>query len=71
MTEHTGTISEAHATLQQERIKVIMAERGLNFGDACNVYIAEMRGRQEPHPTIVLADAAVWDVDVSGWATGV
>lgn len=38
---YTGpTCSEAVAGYQQETIKAIMAEQGLNFGPACDVHIA-------------------------------
>lgn len=35
----TGTISERDALWQQDEIKSIMAEQGLNFDAATNVYI--------------------------------
>jgi hypothetical protein len=48
------TISESHATLQQERVKAIMAETGMNFAEACNQYIRERQGRLvlQPMPIV-------------------
>lgn len=45
------SIDERSALWQMDEIKTIMAERGINFGDAVNVYI----DRQRP------------PVDTSGW----
>lgn len=40
-TVHTGTVTEAHAILQTERVKQIMAETGCTFSQACDQYIRE------------------------------
>ncbi len=37
--EHTGTISEVQANVQTEAVKAVMAETGLNFGDAFNEWL--------------------------------
>lgn len=43
MVIHTGTISEKEADARTEAIKSVMAETGLNFGDAVNEYIRRSR----------------------------
>lgn len=41
--QHTGTISRADADQQTEAVKKIMAEQGLNYGPAYDVYIKRQR----------------------------
>lgn len=53
--KHTGMIPQREADAQAEAVKQIMAETGMNFGDAVNEYIA----RTTPEPA--------QEVDMSGW----
>jgi hypothetical protein len=59
MTEHTGTITEAQAILQQERIKAIMAETSCTFAEAGNQYIKEKYGLAVVQPTPIVSTGNV------------
>ncbi len=55
-TQHTGVVvSTEKADAWHVDIKIIMAERQLNFGDAVNWYIAENLGNDA-------VDQSGWDV---------
>lgn len=53
-TQHTGTIDERSALWQQDEIKTIMAEQGLNFDAAVNEFI-----RRHPQTASEIADVLV------------
>lgn len=45
-TRYTGTISQADADRQTEAVKEIMAEQGLDYGPAYDVYIEREQTRK-------------------------
>lgn len=46
LNRHTGTILQADADRQTEAVKKIMAEQGLNYGPAYDVYIDQQQTRK-------------------------
>lgn len=55
-TQHTGTISLADADRQTEAVKEIMAEQGLDYGPAYDVYIERQQAQRAK------TDNAMWRI---------